>query len=216
MKPISKALVIVAGCLSPIVGVAQIVTVSSHADLQSCCHNKIQPESTYVRKDPMLKDDKGKRASSSDDVKSIMGSSQLKIVFDSYFAMKDALVGDDASRAATEAEKMVAALNSVDTTKLASDQAIVWTKIIKDLLANGKAVSSTTDIASQRASFVLLSKGAYYLVKVIDLGVDVYHQHCPMYNKGEGADWLSKEKAIKNPYFGKKMLGCGSVTETIE
>jgi hypothetical protein len=28
--------------------------------------------------------------------------------------------------------------------------------------------------------------------------------------------WLSSEAAIKNPYYGKMMLTCGSVTETIK
>ncbi|MBN2863319.1 MAG: DUF3347 domain-containing protein [Bacteroidales bacterium] len=28
----------------------------------------------------------------------------------------------------------------------------------------------------------------------------------------KGADWLSLEKEIRNPYFGKSMLSCGEVT----
>ena len=42
-----------------------------------------------------------------------------------------------------------------------------------------------------------------------------YVQHCPMANDNNGADWLSKEKEIKNPYYGDKMLKCGMVSETI-
>jgi len=37
-----------------------------------------------------------------------------------------------------------------------------------------------------------------------------------MFNNGKGANWLSKEPAIQNPYYGNKMLTCGSVTETIK
>ena len=40
--------------------------------------------------------------------------------------------------------------------------------------------------------------------------------HCPMANNGKGADWLSKENEVKNPYYGSMMLGCGKVTETIK
>jgi len=36
-----------------------------------------------------------------------------------------------------------------------------------------------------------------------------------MYNNGKGANWLSKEEAVKNPYYGSQMLTCGSVQETI-
>ena len=56
----------------------------------------------------------------------------------------------------------------------------------------------------------------YELAKVSKQAVPVYYQRCPMFNNGKGANWLSKESAIKNPYYGNKMLTCGSVTETIK
>jgi hypothetical protein len=31
----------------------------------------------------------------------------------------------------------------------------------------------------------------------------------------KGAYWLSAESEIKNPYFGKKMLECGEVTDSL-
>jgi hypothetical protein len=31
----------------------------------------------------------------------------------------------------------------------------------------------------------------------------------------EGAYWLSAEKEVNNPYFGDKMLHCGSVKEEL-
>jgi Cu(I)/Ag(I) efflux system membrane fusion protein len=37
-----------------------------------------------------------------------------------------------------------------------------------------------------------------------------------MANNNVGAYWLSKEREIRNPYFGKEMLDCGSVTDEIE
>jgi hypothetical protein len=37
-----------------------------------------------------------------------------------------------------------------------------------------------------------------------------------MYNDGKGANWLSKESAIKNPYYGSQMLSCGKTVETIK
>ena len=44
----------------------------------------------------------------------------------------------------------------------------------------------------------------------------IYVQHCPMADDNAGADWLSLDKEIRNPYFGDKMLKCGSVAETIQ
>jgi len=37
-----------------------------------------------------------------------------------------------------------------------------------------------------------------------------------MDNDGKGANWLSKESSIKNPYYGSKMMRCGSTVETIK
>ncbi|HQE11916.1 MAG TPA: hypothetical protein PLQ78_04150 [Flavipsychrobacter sp.] len=43
----------------------------------------------------------------------------------------------------------------------------------------------------------------------------VYRQYCPMAFNDKGAYWLSNEEKIMNPYFGKKMLTCGEVTDTL-
>lgn len=39
-----------------------------------------------------------------------------------------------------------------------------------------------------------------------------YYQYCPM----QDAYWLSKENAVKNPYYGSMMLSCGKTVETIK
>jgi len=37
-----------------------------------------------------------------------------------------------------------------------------------------------------------------------------------MYNDGKGANWLSTENGVKNPYYGSQMLNCGKTIETIK
>jgi Cu(I)/Ag(I) efflux system membrane fusion protein len=32
----------------------------------------------------------------------------------------------------------------------------------------------------------------------------------------KGADWLAKEEAVRNPYFGDKMMKCGLVKKVLE
>jgi hypothetical protein len=61
-----------------------------------------------------------------------------------------------------------------------------------------------------------LSKNMYTLMKASNLEKPVYYQHCPMYNDGNGANWISKENVVKNPYYGSQMLSCGKVVETIK
>ena len=143
-------------------------------------------------------------------------TSQLKAVFDNYFSIKDALISSDASTAATKATSMATAIKVVDMGKLSSGEHSVWMKFTKDLTGSVEATSKSKDLTKQREAFILLYKNMYELAKVSKQAVPVYYQRCPMFNNGKGANWLSKESAIKNPYYGNKMLTCGSVTETIK
>jgi len=140
---------------------------------------------------------------------------QLKVVFDNYFSVKDALVKTDAGTSSAKAAELVKAIKAVEMTKLSNEEHTVWMKVMKDLTANAEKISVAKDATKQREIFALLANNMYELAKVSKQETPVYYQHCPMYNNGKGANWLSKEEAIKNPYYGSKMLTCGSVQETI-
>lgn len=142
--------------------------------------------------------------------------SQLKSFFDDYFSVKDALVKTDAVTTSTKATELVKTIKAVEMTKLSKEEHIVWMKVLKDLMANAEKITNVEDITKQRETFDLLSKDVYELAKISKQDTPVYYQHCPMYNNGKGADWLSKEEAIKNPYYGSQMLTCGSTVETIK
>lgn len=117
--------------------------------------------------------------------------------------MKDALVAsktEDAKKGATELQTALKAVSG-----------------------SGKALEATTklvnalSLAEQRKVFSALSNEMAALVKSSKLSMGtLYLEYCPMANNNEGAYWLSNEKEIKNPYFGDKMLKCGSVKETIQ
>ena len=140
---------------------------------------------------------------------------QLKTVFDNYFSVKDALVKTDAGTSSAKASELVKAIKAVEMTKLSAEEHTVWMKVMKDLTSNAEKIAIAKEVSKQRETFTLLSKNMYELTKVSKQETPVYYQHCPMYNNGKGANWLSKEEAVKNPYYGSKMLTCGSVQETI-
>ncbi|MCP1994457.1 DUF3347 domain-containing protein [Flavobacterium sp. HSC-61S13] len=140
---------------------------------------------------------------------------QLKTVFDNYFSVKDALIKTDAGTSSAKASELVKAIKAVEMTKLSNEEHTVWMKVMKDLTANAEKIAVAKDVTKQREIFALLANNMYELAKVSKQETPVYYQHCPMYNNGKGANWLSKEEAIKNPYYGSKMLTCGSVQETI-
>ena len=53
-------------------------------------------------------------------------------------------------------------------------------------------------------------------VKLFGVNEKVYEQFCPMADNDNGAYWLSLSEVIENPYFGSKMMKCGSVESVIE
>ncbi len=141
---------------------------------------------------------------------------QLKAVFDNYFALKDALVKTDGNTASTKATDLAKAISTVKMDKLAMDEHMAWMKVMKDLAFDAEHIADTKDASHQRDHFMPLSKNMYALIKVSKTETPTYYQFCPMANDGKGANWLSKENAVKNPYYGNQMLTCGKVVETIK
>jgi len=126
-------------------------------------------------------------------------------LLNTYYALKDALVSGNAAMAATNAEELVKTINSTDQQTL-NDAARA------NLVKDATAISNSKDIKLQREKFSTLSNEMFELAKVVKLSTDpVYQQYCPM----KKASWLSKDKGIKNPYYGSAMLTCGSVKTTL-
>ena len=140
----------------------------------------------------------------------------LTEVYAAYFGLKDALVKSDGNIAATQAKVLYKAIDQVDMNKITEQEHTVWMKYAKQLSYHTEHIKGTTEVEHQREHFIDLSKNMYEVMKVIKTEIPVYYDHCPMANDGKGADWLSLDKPIKNPYFGKAMLSCGSIIETIK
>lgn len=146
----------------------------------------------------------------------IQETNQLTAVFDSYFSLKDALVKTDGTIASAKAKDLQTAINAVKMEKLAMDVHTVWMKVLNGLKEDAEHINSTKEITHQRDHFMSLSKNMYALIKVAKPIETVYYQFCPMANDGKGANWLSKESGVKNPYYGSMMLTCGKTVETIK
>lgn len=144
------------------------------------------------------------------------GVNQLKGVFDNYLALKDALVKSDGNLASTTAVALLTSIKAVEMSKLTAVEHTVWMKIMKDLMFDTEHIEETKDAGHQRDHFNTLSDNVYQLLKVSKYEKPVYYQHCPMANGGKGANWLSEESVVKNPYYGSQMLSCGKTVETID
>jgi len=116
---------------------------------------------------------------------------------DSYLAVKDALVSTNGIEAQKAAKAFLKVNNNVSLSK--------WID----------AIAASSDAATQRIAFEMLSEEMYKIVKAEGTDTPLYKQYCPMAFNNKGAYWLATEKEVNNPYFGDVMLHCGSVQETI-
>lgn len=143
-------------------------------------------------------------------------TNELKIIFENYFELKNALVKSDSKLASSNASALLSTINQVKMEKLSTEEHSAWMKVLNSLKANTSKISTSADIEKQRNIFMELSANFYDLLKAWKHETPVYYQYCPMYNDGNGAHWLSKESAVKNPYYGSQMLTCGKTVETIK
>jgi hypothetical protein len=66
-------------------------------------------------------------------------------------------------------------------------------------------------IDHQREHFETLSTDITDLITLLGTDKTLYQDYCPM----KKVSWLSETKEIKNPFYGSKMLTCGSVKKQI-
>ena len=185
-----------------------------YENLHGCCHYD-RPKNADVENDEPKATIEEEDHSENKMQMNTKKNDQLSPVFDHYFEVKDALVKTDGAMASVKAKALVTALKAVKMDKLEMDVHNVWMKVMSDLQSDAEHMAATKDASKQREYFVSLSKNMYALIKVSKTETPTYYQYCPMANEGKGANWLSKENAVKNPYYGTKMLGCGKVVETI-
>ncbi len=119
----------------------------------------------------------------------------FSLILSSYLQIKDALVSDDSKTAQSAAKKMV----NMDS----------------DIAPLADAIADSNDLMEQRKNFSKMSTVLYGKAKDKDLKNTLYWNHCPMALNKQGANWLSMNEKIRNPYMGQKMPGCGSVKETL-
>ena len=128
-------------------------------------------------------------------------------VLNSYLDIKNALVKDNFEQAKKAAADFQTAVEGTD--KLSAAQK-------KDLKQSAAKLAQAKDLTSMREQFTSFSLQLYQVEQASDLTEQtLYWQHCSMAMNGQGANWLSLEEKVQNPYMGQRMPGCGSVQETL-
>lgn len=128
---------------------------------------------------------------------------EVNAAYKNYLDLQEALVHSDEEQAQKAASKLQASLKEVENGKEAYAEAL--------------QVAKTTSLAEQRKAFTALSEKMAIFVKSRELKEGkIYTGYCPMANGNTGGSWLTASREIRNPYFGDKMLKCGSIKEVIE
>ncbi|MGB5556320.1 MAG: efflux RND transporter periplasmic adaptor subunit [Flavobacteriaceae bacterium] len=135
-----------------------------------------------------------------------------KLISD-YIALKDALVATDAKQTTTKANTLLKKVKQIDFDMQNEKIQMRMRNILKEV----ESIALANTIEKQRDQFKSLSENMIAIASNFKgLAQPIYVQHCPMADNNKGANWLSLEDKVLNPYFGDKMLTCGSVTQTIE
>ncbi len=144
-------------------------------------------------------------------------AASIKEIVGSYLQLKNALVNDKTNESATAGAALETTFKKFDKKELAPQQKKVYEDVEDDAREHAEHIAANAGkIEHQREHFDMLSKDIYDLVKTFGSPQLLYKDFCPMYNDNKGAIWLSEKKEIRNPYYGKKMLTCGSVKEEIK
>lgn len=141
---------------------------------------------------------------------------QLKSLVVAYLEVKDALVATDPSQTTIAAGAFQAQLSTIDPSLIDGDPQAYWFEQRKVLEKRNNNIRKASDVEIQRAHFEHLSLSLIELIKSFGIEGQVFYiQHCPMAFDNRGADWLSAEENVLNPYFGDVMLRCGFVKEEV-
>lgn len=136
----------------------------------------------------------------------------LDAVIKDYLALKNALTVDDDEAAADAGQQLCNTLEAVDIKAIPEDKLKDYTAIADNAKENAEHIGANAGkIDHQREHLASLSKDMADLIELFGTTQKLYQDHCPMYNEGKGAIWISETKEIKNPYYGSKMITCGSV-----
>ncbi|HEY9219999.1 MAG TPA: DUF3347 domain-containing protein [Lutibacter sp.] len=144
-------------------------------------------------------------------------TSKTTAILDNYLQLKNALVADDSEKAATAGKRLYDAFAQFDSSSIDEAQKQEVTEIIDDALEHAEHISGNSGkMEHQREHFEIISKDIKDLIAITGTDRKLYQTFCPMYNNKKGAIWLSETEEIKNPYFGSKMMTCGSVQKEIQ
>lgn len=123
-------------------------------------------------------------------------SEPVKSIFDHYLAIQRELAKDSLKGVADHSSALATAVRGDPEKKLPLEVA-----------KQAEALSKAKDLKATREAFKPLSASLVKYLADHPAGKGVYREaYCPMAK----ASWLQTEKEVRNPFYGKSMLDCGT------
>lgn len=120
----------------------------------------------------------------------------VQTVFDYYFKIQTALAQDSMESVAVNAS-VIAEIVRKDTAS----------GFPSPLANQADALAKAKDIAAARQTFKAVSGYLIQYLKASSVPIGTFHEvHCSMAN----LNWLQNDVTVRNPFFGKSMLHCGT------
>lgn len=196
--------------LISIVTAFAIVSCNSNNQSAKEDHSMMNHDSTMPMQDNKIMDENVKMVSATFPTIDAGVSTYMKSMLQNYLGIKNALIDGNSDKAAASSAAMFDSMKGFDKSLLTAEQKKIYDDIESDLKEHAEHISKSK-LDHQREDFAMMSKDMYDMVKAFGAGTTLYHDHCPMFK--DGSMWLSESKDIRNPYYGEKMMDCGSVEE---
>ncbi len=156
------------------------------------------------------------KADASRYVAGAMYHDHFKPVLQAYFDLAAALVAGDADKSTASTAALRKALSGVIPHGLPAGDEPVFKKYVAAIGDSlPKSDKASVEQLRQQLPAITAALRSYLRAFGHNLGAPVYRIHCPMAFDNKGADWLSPDDKVLNPYFGDKMLRCGEVVGQI-
>lgn len=139
---------------------------------------------------------------------------ELGKVVEAYLPLKDRMVATEPADE-TLLAPLRKALARVEMSLVKGDAHLYWMQQLEAIEAHATTLLKKDDVEAQRVQFGFLSQALINALTAFGVEGTYYVQYCPMAFNNAGANWLSNEEQIRNPYFGDQMLTCGSITEEL-
>jgi len=135
----------------------------------------------------------------------------LQNFYTEYLNLKEGLVAGDNQRTDKAALEMRTIITDASFNELEGEAHDHIARMGREVIR----MVEHSDIEEQRNYLNSLSTSLFTMLKAGNIQAEAYLQHCPMAFDNQGAYWVSNQEEIRNPYYGDKMLKCGSTRETL-